>query len=154
MDINLDTNIDDLIRDNLKDIGARIKDIRKRLRILQLEMALTLNSANTYLSDIETGKGNPGHAFFFKLAKLYNVNLNYLFLGKGDMFLNNTTPNDTDDRYCPIITSLEDISWYMERSPLFRHQVLGFASRFRYENEKIIDQDMENFRKIKPLKKS
>jgi len=154
MDINLDTNIDDLIRDNLKDIGARIKDIRKRLRISQIQMAETIKITNSYLSDIETGKGNPGHAFFFKLAKLYNVNLNYLFLGKGDMFLNNTTPNDTDAQYFPIITSLEDLSWYMERSPLFRYQIIGYATKFRYESEKIIEQDMENFRKIKPLMKS
>jgi len=44
MDINLDTNIDDLIRENLKDIGARIKDIRKRLRISQMQMAETIRA--------------------------------------------------------------------------------------------------------------
>ncbi|MCX6579332.1 MAG: helix-turn-helix transcriptional regulator [Candidatus Aminicenantes bacterium] len=149
MDINLDTSLDDLIRENLKDIGARIKDIRKRLRISQLQMAETIKITNSYLSDIETGKGNPGHSFFFKLAKLYDVNLNYLFLGKGEIFLETTRPTDSDDPNFPNIRTTEDLCWYMVRSPLFRHQILGFAAKLRYESKNLIEMDMEDFHSIK-----
>lgn len=149
MDINLDTNIDDLIRDNLKDIGARIKDIRKRLRISQIQMAETINITNSYLSDIETGKGNPGHSFFFKLAMAYEVSLNYLFLGKGEIFLETTRPNNPDDPKFPNIWTIEDLCWYMVRSPIFSQEIISYAAKFRYEHKNLIEMDMDAFHSVR-----
>ena len=56
----IDTEVDQLIRDNLKAIGARAKEIRRKLGLKQKTISEKLNVVNSYLSDIENGKGNPG----------------------------------------------------------------------------------------------
>ncbi len=50
------------------EIGERIKDIRKKLRLPQKEMAATLQIAPSYLCEIEKGNGNPGPELFVRLA--------------------------------------------------------------------------------------
>lgn len=107
-------------------------------------MAEKLNTLNTYISEIETGKGNPGHAFFFKFAYIFNVSLNYLFFGQGDMFL------ETDPKTGPVekkrpekIESITELVWFLEHSPMFYHNIIGFATKFKYENEEIITRDIE-----------
>jgi transcriptional regulator with XRE-family HTH domain len=69
------------------DIGQRLKAVRKRLHVQQQEMAAALKVASSYLSEIENGKGNPGPEFFVRLATQFNINLNYLFMGAPDMFI-------------------------------------------------------------------
>lgn len=80
-----------IIRENIKEIGSRVKEVRKTIRLSQKQMADKLGIFNSYLSDIETGKGNPGHSFFFKISTIFKVNLNYLFLGKGEMLKDEKT---------------------------------------------------------------
>jgi len=46
-------------------------------------MAITLKIAPSYLCEIEKDNGNPGPELFVRLASEYNVNMNYLFIGKG-----------------------------------------------------------------------
>ena len=135
---------EDIIRKNLKDIGTRIKEVRKTIRITQKEMAEKLGIFDSYLSDIETGKGNPGHSFFFKISSIFKVNLNYLLLGKGEMF---SKPEQTpeEETYIEDIKSIEDLVWYMKKSPLFFHQVMAFASKFHYEYEELIKKNIEKY---------
>jgi len=132
-----------MIRENLIEIGVRIKDIRKALRISQKEMAATLEMANCNLSEIESGKGNPGHAFFFKLSTRYNVSLDYLFHGKGEMFTTfRTGLGEGDEFEVDHIETIDDLLWYLENSTMFRNQVLGYAAQIRYENEEVIRKDI------------
>lgn len=136
---------EDVIRENLKDIGTRIKEVRKTIRVTQKEMAAQLGIFDSYLSDIETGKGNPGHSFFFKISSVFKVNLNYLLLGKGEMF---SKPEQTpeEETFVDDIKTIEDLTWYMKKSPLFFHQIMGFAFKFKYEHEEIIRKNIEKNR--------
>jgi transcriptional regulator with XRE-family HTH domain len=135
---------EELIQENRKDIGTRIKAIRKTLRLNQKEMAEKLNTLNTYISEIETGKGNPGHTFFFKFAYTFSVSLNFLFFGQGDMFLETDPKIEPGENKPPEkITSTADLVWYLENSPMFYHNIIGLATKFKYENEEIIKRDIE-----------
>jgi len=66
------------------EIGQRIREVRRKLKIQQKDMAAALKIVPSYLWEIEKGNGNPGPELFVRLASEYNVNLNYLFMGKGD----------------------------------------------------------------------
>lgn len=135
-----------MIKENLKEIGIRIKEIRKNLRVTQKEMASELKMSACYLSEIESGKGNPGHAFYYKISTRYNVNLNYLFHGEGEMYTRikfKKKPGEDENR--DEIENIEDLSWYLENSPLVKVQVIGFAAKFKYENEEIIKKNIERF---------
>ncbi len=148
------------IQKNLEDIGSRVKTIRKELRLKQSEMAEKLDTFHSYISSVEKGKANPGHSFFFKISTLFNVNLNYLFHGKGEMFLSDKPEKPgkkvTED-YSLILDEFDHIDpdfmrWLLDYSPLFYHNVIGFAFRFWYENEKAISREVErNVEKKKKL---
>jgi len=133
-----------MIRENLIAIGNRIKDIRKHLRITQKEMAAQLKMSACYLSEIESGKGNPGHTFFYKLSNRYHVNLNYLFHGDGEMFTRKKFNKKIgENEHLGEIETIEELYWYLENSTLLRSQLIGFAAKFIYENEEIIRKNIE-----------
>lgn len=154
---------DTAVQKNLEEIGGRVKAIRKELRLKQTEMAEKLGTFYSYISAVEKGKANPGHGFFFKISTIYNVNLNYLFHGKGEMFLSDKTdePEKLSERaikdYLLILKQFDQMDpdfmlWIMEYSPLFYHNVIGFAFRFWYDNEKAISREVEkNVEKKKKL---
>ena len=66
---------------NFLEMGQRLKLVRKSLNLQQKEMAVELGIPASYLSEIESGKGNPGPEFFNKLACEYNISMDYLVLG-------------------------------------------------------------------------
>lgn len=133
-----------MIRENLIAIGKRIKEIRKHLRITQKEMASELNMSACYLSEIEGGKGNPGHTFFYQLSTRYHVNLNYLFHGDGEMFTRNKFIKKIDkNENLDEIESIDELYWYLENSSLLRSHLIGSAAKFICENEDIIRKNIE-----------
>ena len=139
---------DELVRKNLRAVGSRLKEIRKILRLNQKEMADKLHTTNTYLSDIETGKVNPSHTFFFKLSFVFNVSLDYLYHGIGEMFLRSKLDRAPgEDRSENDIKTMDDLIWFMENSPLVFHQVMAFAGNLRYERDESIMKDLAKNRK-------
>ena len=141
-------------RKNLIEIGQRVKKIRLQLGLSQKEMAGELQVPNSYLSDIECGKGNPGHLLFFKLTTRFDVSLDYLFHGSGETFLNSQTKKEAkeetaEDQYVDEIKTIEDLVWYLKNSSIFFHQIMALASRFQYENEETIKKNIEKLRSKK-----
>lgn len=130
----------------MNSMGERIKEIRKKLNITQKNFAGSLHMANSYLSEIENGKANPSFEFFYSLSYYYNVSLNYLFHGIGPMFLSEgsiqMSPRNQDD-YPNDLTSIHDLTWLMENSPLFRDNIMGFAAKFFYDNDAIIKKNIK-----------
>jgi hypothetical protein len=41
------------------------------------------------------------------------------------------------------IETVEELVWYIENSPLFMHTIIGFATKFLYDNETIIKKDID-----------
>jgi transcriptional regulator with XRE-family HTH domain len=120
-------------------IGQRIKAVRERLRLSQREMAACLHTSASYLSEIESGKANPGPVFFLDLSGVYNVSIEFIFHGEGEMFYDPGTKlprNELKD--IKDIDSLEKLFWLMNQSSMFRNTVLGYAARFYLENEALI----------------
>lgn len=68
-------------------LGGRLKAIREALGLSQAEFAETAITNQAHISKVEKGRGNLDEESYQKLSKRYNINLNYLFLGEGAMFL-------------------------------------------------------------------
>ena len=69
-----------------KDICDRVFHLRSRLEETQLSFAEKLGVVRWSVTAIEGGRQNPSLAFIQKLKETYNVNLDWLLMGKGDMF--------------------------------------------------------------------
>ncbi|MCX6584908.1 MAG: helix-turn-helix transcriptional regulator [Candidatus Aminicenantes bacterium] len=125
------------------DIGQRISEVRKKLRLPQKEMAITLQIAPSYLCEIEKGNSNPGPELFVRLASEFNVNMNYLFMGKGDMF--SDAPLKIKKQEIDInddIDTLEKINWLYEKSVVFRGLLISQANKILYQERETIHHNL------------
>jgi len=64
-------------------IGERLAELRKDRGLTQKKLAALLSLSNTTISGYETGKGTPSDETKVKIAKHFNISLDYL-LGATD----------------------------------------------------------------------
>ena len=76
--------------EDLKEItnkyGENIKAVRKKLKLSQEEISTQIGITYRAYSSYERGDRNPSLEFMAALNKMYNVNLNYVITGEGEMF--------------------------------------------------------------------
>ena len=75
-----------------KEIGLRFKQFRKSIKKSQSELANELKVPPAKISSIETGKCFPGFDIQNYLHCQYHLNINWLLIGKGEIFI----PPDKD----------------------------------------------------------
>ena len=63
---------------NLKELGARIRDARKKCGLNQAELAEKLNISTSHMSDIETGRSNFGIDIFMNITEILQVSADTL----------------------------------------------------------------------------
>lgn len=68
-------------KERIINIGPRLKQRRKEMRIKQTEMAKELGVSQTYLSNIEGGRTNCSITLFVDICNYLNVTPDYLMLG-------------------------------------------------------------------------
>jgi len=67
--------------------NKRLKLVRLMLGIKQISMAREIGISNLQLCYYEIGRYEPNMRFLLRLNAKYNVNLNWLISGYGDIFL-------------------------------------------------------------------
>ena len=67
--------------------NSNFSTLRKHLKLSQDEFAEKLGTSQDMISKIETGKTSISQKISTKLLNEFNVNLNWLFSGKGSMFI-------------------------------------------------------------------
>ena len=70
-----------------KNIGDRLREVRKALHLNQEAVAQNLHITIQTLSRYENNTRFPDSLFLRKFGRVYRVNANWLLYGKGDMFL-------------------------------------------------------------------
>lgn len=125
------------------DIGKRIREVRKELGMLQAEFAEKLSVEISNLSYIENGRRKVQAEFLVGLYNHYDVNINYILTGQGVMF--NSQQNKAVDKRTSVegINSQEDLIWYMNRSSILKHSVLGQATLFYAEHKDTINNNLK-----------
>lgn len=75
-------------------INIRFKEVRKTCKKTQIEFGKVLGISSSGVADIETGRRNVTEKHLVMLSNWdeYNVNIEWLRTGNGEMFL----PNETD----------------------------------------------------------
>ena len=71
----------------MEQIGKRIKNVRKLLNKSQEELAKELNVTKQAISNIENSKSAPSISLLSKLLIDYDININYILSGLGDVFV-------------------------------------------------------------------
>ena len=63
---------------SLKEVGLRIKEVRKKRRISQADLAEIINVSISHMSDIETGRTNFGVDIFMRITEALQVSADVL----------------------------------------------------------------------------
>ena len=79
-------------------VGERIKELRKDLGLTQQEFADKLNIKRNAITNYEVQRNDPSDVVLSLICKTWNVNLDWLKEGKGDMYL--SSPMDALEAYC------------------------------------------------------
>lgn len=74
-------------------IGLRIKEVRQAKSMTQRQFSDSLGIVQGFLSGIERCKKNPSDTLLIALCHLYEINREWLYTGKGEMFNNPPLPD-------------------------------------------------------------
>ena len=131
-----------------KEVGNRIRNIRKSVNLKQREFGKRLNISGASLSEIETGKFKPGFELLLNLVNEFNANLYYIFLGKGEMFLDPAVslPGRIEE-FAVNVNHVREFLYHFERSPFIQYAVLTNFRQMLIKNSEIISQDLEEYGK-------
>jgi transcriptional regulator with XRE-family HTH domain len=129
------------------DVSKRLLELRRILGIQQKDMAQAIGITPSYLSDIENGnKTNPGFAFLHKISIHYQVSLDYLVHGIGDMFLPGSDREEQEIKdFKPVFNDIQDLVWLLKRSNYVKNTIMGYAVKFFIENEDTIKREMMRY---------
>jgi transcriptional regulator with XRE-family HTH domain len=127
------------------ELGQRLKKLRLALGLQQNEMAIAAGLNSGYLSDLIRGKrGNPSIETILKIANRFNVNLNYLLLGEGEMFLPDKEEVLKKEKELKLhLDNIDDLYRVIKRSNFVRNSVMGYAVKLCIDNEETIRKEIQ-----------
>jgi len=137
-------------KQELLEIGERLKAIRLHLGYNQRKFAAELGISSGSLSEIEKGKNKPRFDVIYNLAKKYKVNIYYLLHGKGKMFLSEMIERSiVPEVYGPHTEILKEFLDYFNKSSLVRYKMMTYYRTYILENEALIAKDIKKARQEK-----
>jgi transcriptional regulator with XRE-family HTH domain len=129
-----------------KALGARLKRVRKHLRLNQAQLGEIAGLSKTTICDYEVGKTPPGFKFITLLSERYNVNINYIISGEGPMFRDesqfpwNKPGEKLFGDYNREVAQMLD---YMGKSPMFLLAVVTMVTDFLNKNAGLIARSID-----------
>jgi transcriptional regulator with XRE-family HTH domain len=128
-----------------KQIGGRIKAIRRELQFTQEDFATRLRISNSNLSQVENGNLSPNFELLYNMAETFKVNLYHLIFGKGKVFKKGSPGDDVvdfPDLPGAELEFLEDFLRYFYRSKVVRYSFMAFFTTFLLQNRKLVEKEM------------
>ncbi|MCP5104659.1 MAG: helix-turn-helix transcriptional regulator [bacterium] len=135
------------MNDSAKEIGIKLRKIRKTLKLPNSQMAYRLGIGRGTYNRNEEGKSMPGVATLIKLAGAWNISLQWLLLNKGSMYYREEAPVEEIKEEKPpephpaikLLESLgsesEELLEHMDRIPLLRHKVMVLFHTFKEDRK-------------------
>ena len=131
-------------------INERFIELRKACRKSQTDFSKVLGLSRSGVADIETGRRNVTEKHLLMLSNWdeYNVNIDWLRTGKGDMFL----PNETDTlelirkEYGLTDTQLKFVANFLRLPESEKDIIFHFLESVFTENETIenkVEKELE-----------
>jgi transcriptional regulator with XRE-family HTH domain len=127
-----------------KEIGERLRKLRKHLKFNQGDMAAYLDIGRADLSSTERGRIYPTVYVLYLLKKEFNVSLYWLLFNEGEMFYTEPVKFRENSGLNPLNEELKDLFFHIENIPMVRHAVLSFFFEFKVKNQDLIDDSLKS----------
>ena len=119
--------------------AIRLAMIRKNLGFNQGDFAKKMGVSKPTILRYETDGGFPDAGMLLKLIQGYDVNINWLLTGKGDMFIKDITKMKDID-FQEYQEDMEELLYFIREVPRFRYPVLKFFLHWKVDNRELIDE--------------
>jgi len=133
-----------------KDIGQRMRKIRKALGFTQEQMVSYFDIGRANYSRIEKGEVHPGALILNTLRVKFNVSLDWLISNNGKMFLRDKDKKDANNHidFGQSTEEIRELLTFMDRVPMVKHAMLSFFLEYRLKNKKIIQEALDERRQV------
>ncbi len=123
---------------NQEEIGKRLREVREALNLTIEKMYHATGFSRSLISEAENGLKKPSSTYLFALLDLYQVNLNYIMSGRGDMFLGEELVFEDFGKDAKLVHSL---LMYMKKADVVRFTILKYFLEYKAQfNDLIHDQ--------------
>jgi len=125
--------------------GSRVKENRLVLDMKQQDFANQLGIGIAALSEIERDKNHPGSDFLQAMAENFGVNLHYLILGEGPMFIEDEDilakfPEETaEDNFSDLD---REFFYYLRHSEIMRLGMLSTHEKILLDIQDVITKEL------------
>jgi len=131
-------------------INERIKAVREALECTLKTMQEKTGISTSYISDFERGKKFPSSKYLKELVNIFGVSSDYLFTGKGEMFLKERTPWKEMFDFGKFNDDVHEMLLYMKKVPNTMFAVLEFFTDYKVKKEEFLEKYLEKHHNIKP----
>lgn len=147
----------------LRKIGKRLTSVREHLELFQGTMAEHLGISRVNLYRLEKGIVWPNAHIMNILRTRFNVSLDWLVTGEGDMIREEKEDKDKFDygQDAGMVTSLLEV---MHKVPFVRYAILNYFLDFYDEHQEVIEKTLSEYDRLQgkmkdrpegmPIKKS
>lgn len=116
--------------------NQRLKELLYTLDITATELAAKLNVTKSTISSALNGNSLPSSKVLMPLGDVFNVNINWLLLGQGEMFIkgkqsniNKTDSSNERSSTCVDVDSLKDKILLLEQSLKDKEEIIRLLKR-------------------------
>ncbi len=129
------------MKDELKkEIGRRMKEIRKTIAYTQEEMVSSFEIGRANYSRIENGEVSPNPQILYTLRTKFNISLDWLIIGSGKMFVQDRDKKASEKKkeFSEYREEIEDLLHCIETVPMVKHSMLSFFLEYKAKHKKIL----------------
>ena len=115
-----------------REIGQRVKKVRKEKRLTQSEIVSHFRCGRSNYSKIESGEIMPGGSLMVTLHSKFNVSLDWLITGKGPMYIKDHKQLNFGDYSEDMQALIVD----MVKDKAVMHAVLSYYYTYKADKKK------------------
>ena len=132
-----------------KDIGRRLKTIRNTIKYTLDRVYKETGISRSYISEFERGRKLPTSKYLKYLIDVHNVNLNYIFTGKGEIFIPHQQRQPELYDFGKFEQEIKDLLFHITHIPNALYEVLGHFSDYKIRKADLINQYLMKLEKEK-----
>lgn len=124
-----------------------MRKVRKSLGLTQIQMVTYFPTGRANYSRIEKGEIFPGAEILNTLHSKFDISLDWLITGSGDMYIRQIPEESLDSEELITVSDypdeMRDLLLHMNSVPMVKHAVLGFFIEYKVRNKKFIEPLMQ-----------
>lgn len=148
----------------VKLISKRLMRIREYFKYSRAQMAGAMGSSESSYYKNEIAKTSPDIVNYYSIAQTFNVSLDWLIVGRGEMFYQEPEPMqkqgpvpkppiEESPREEPALMGeglrqdVKELLDHMEHIPMLRYEVLSMFQHFKTNNKELVAETMKDTKK-------